>query len=506
MVRLNINLNVDMERFRAGMELARRSLEQILSNPEGGNENERHVEDHGDVRARQPGMGHGSTTDGGRGAGEVLSVDPGWVLRICADARRADDGGRVQPGSREHSADATAGRGIGQGEWLANNGWTFRASQPRQCVPGWWEADRRERLREFAEQQTFHEGVQELVQAQRHGTAGVLYWVANEGADISECTCLYPDTGRVCVHGETVGNCSRARWLTEDELHGLGEFDRDVALWRRELHEHMVADRAEEKANALLLEHLDEQQTRDWKNSHRFTVKAKSGRLYTIHRLGSQPVWCGDHQYCIQSIMQDIPAPDVCLARKLLIEADEERFLEIANDLTVYERASELTWYPPSTLEDAPNLRHELTRQLAAMDVIFVGDEANVINARHVMNNIYPSWAILLDNTVDSLKTHRDAVWELISPGVSYMPELSERPQGLTCLPVASCEFDQGTLLFTDNWGVVHPVHQERYIRISDSLITQWVDMSDEQIKTIIGNMLSVATGTSVMLRVRPGT
>jgi hypothetical protein len=84
----------------------------------------------------------------------------------------------------------------------------------------------------------------------------------------------------------------------------------------------------DERAETLLLEHLDSKQARDWKEAGLFGVVGSKGTLYEINR--DSFVYCGARQYCLQSYGW-VPGADACLARKLLIETDEDEFLRRAN-------------------------------------------------------------------------------------------------------------------------------------------------------------------------------
>jgi len=89
---------------------------------------------------------------------------------------------------------------------------------------------------------------------------------------------------------------------------------------------------ADERAEVLLLEHLDEGQRRTWKKDGCFSVKAASGLIYRLD-LGGGVMRSDKRHFCIQP-EEDVPWADAVLARKLLLEADEAKFLEIANDIT----------------------------------------------------------------------------------------------------------------------------------------------------------------------------
>ena len=94
------------------------------------------------------------------------------------------------------------------------------------------------------------------------------------------------------------------------------------------------------KARKLLLEHLRPEQAASFEKDEHFEVLAMSGRRYRI-KLG----WGGNseelndvrkvvNRFCIHP-REQVPHHDNMLAQKLLIEHDEERFLDIANRTAV---------------------------------------------------------------------------------------------------------------------------------------------------------------------------
>lgn len=87
---------------------------------------------------------------------------------------------------------------------------------------------------------------------------------------------------------------------------------------------------AEDRAEALLLEHLDDEQKRDWLTHKEFSIKSSKGTLFTLDRMWAYHLGCRGGKYCIQPTKR-VPVADAVLARMLLIQADEDRFYEIAN-------------------------------------------------------------------------------------------------------------------------------------------------------------------------------
>ena len=90
--------------------------------------------------------------------------------------------------------------------------------------------------------------------------------------------------------------------------------------------------RAGDRALQLLLRHLNEQQRAEYEHQSAFTVVAPSGNTYYLSR-NEVVAKIDNHivRLCIQPCTREsIPAWDVVLARKLLIEADERAFLATA--------------------------------------------------------------------------------------------------------------------------------------------------------------------------------
>ena len=96
---------------------------------------------------------------------------------------------------------------------------------------------------------------------------------------------------------------------------------------------------ANERAEALLLEHLTEEQAEHWKDKRKFVVMLPNGNSYTIDGERDIVIRADGTKWCLQP-EEYMPMADVCLARKLLLEADEAEFLERANNLSVYDGAT----------------------------------------------------------------------------------------------------------------------------------------------------------------------
>lgn len=113
---------------------------------------------------------------------------------------------------------------------------------------------------------------------------------------------------------------TRLRWNNERDTYGA--FYR--AIWQRPDEQWAATLRAEE----LLLSRLDDGQAKDYSEGRGFAIQAASGRTYRIHDNVVEDSdgcrWCLDSEGYI-------PVEDKMLARKLLIEADEEEFRRRAN-------------------------------------------------------------------------------------------------------------------------------------------------------------------------------
>lgn len=106
---------------------------------------------------------------------------------------------------------------------------------------------------------------------------------------------------------------------------------------------------AEVKAKELLFKYLTPAQRADYEKTGTFVVQAKSGREYVFGRCGSWVIriYERDERTPWQKVQRALgrklcigpawhesyPKGDVLLAQKLLLEADEKRFLQNANDM-----------------------------------------------------------------------------------------------------------------------------------------------------------------------------
>lgn len=100
-----------------------------------------------------------------------------------------------------------------------------------------------------------------------------------------------------------------------------------------------AAAEAAERARAILLENLDDSQRGELESDGHFHVETADGRRRYRLRPGSPPIRVQGEDgrrwsYCIHPL-HSYPIDDVTLALKLLLDADEERFLQIANATAV---------------------------------------------------------------------------------------------------------------------------------------------------------------------------
>jgi hypothetical protein len=95
---------------------------------------------------------------------------------------------------------------------------------------------------------------------------------------------------------------------------------------------------AQERAEQLLRDHLTIEQAAQLLKSNNFDVISESGKRYRVRRGERVLALEGEkatRQYCIHP-EGGIPAGDVMLAQKLMLEAAELDFLRIANESPAY--------------------------------------------------------------------------------------------------------------------------------------------------------------------------
>jgi hypothetical protein len=148
----------------------------------------------------------------------------------------------------------------------------------------------------------------------------------------------------------------KLRRIWDDQTRSYTEIDEAEFRrreWRSRRHSLVIRNRgraaalreklAERRAEALLREHLDETQWRDWTAHKRFHVQTADGeRVYEIRRgragniylvKGVNPRQPHVKRFCFHEYHPNgrVPVADNVLAQALFIQYDEERFLELAN-------------------------------------------------------------------------------------------------------------------------------------------------------------------------------
>lgn len=102
----------------------------------------------------------------------------------------------------------------------------------------------------------------------------------------------------------------------------------------------VITKPAEDRAEVLLRSLLSPEQRSAYDLHKHFDVRAQSGRIYRLHRGPVRNVHVLDHGgqgirgYCIHP-RETVPVADVLVAQKLMLEADEQEFLRIANAFSV---------------------------------------------------------------------------------------------------------------------------------------------------------------------------
>ncbi len=120
---------------------------------------------------------------------------------------------------------------------------------------------------------------------------------------------------------------------TDEEIAAAAEAQRLRVEARLQREAELAA--AKERAEALLLSCLDEEQRRELRAHDRFHVTAPSGRRYCIKRGRAGNVSARDSanrvvRYCIHDYV-GLPDADTMLGQKLMLETDEQEFLATAN-------------------------------------------------------------------------------------------------------------------------------------------------------------------------------
>ena len=95
--------------------------------------------------------------------------------------------------------------------------------------------------------------------------------------------------------------------------------------------------RARRRAKKLLLASLDADQRRELKRKGYFHVSGSKGNLYRVASAFPFNVRLAGYAkrsrvfFCLEAEDPDLPAEDVMLAQKLMLETDEGEFLRLAN-------------------------------------------------------------------------------------------------------------------------------------------------------------------------------
>lgn len=157
-------------------------------------------------------------------------------------------------------------------------------------------------------------------------------WVQWNAAGTSTAT-LYINTAPLVV-SNSGWQVAQLPERTPEQVEG----DRLAREQRRERRQREAAEleAAKERAEELLVSYLDEVQRGELRVHNRFHVTTTSGRRYCINRGRAGNVRRPEDRrvFCIHDY-EGLPEADTMLAQKLLLEADEEAFLRIAN-VTAY--------------------------------------------------------------------------------------------------------------------------------------------------------------------------
>lgn len=136
-------------------------------------------------------------------------------------------------------------------------------------------------------------------------------------------------------------NRTPTRVLTKEQVHALTEEQERQRLQhiREEAERRVAREEAEQKAEALLLMHLDRKQRKSYQKDHFFEVLSQSGKHYRVNFFRNRNVLEMDDakrkvaSYCIVP-RENIPLADQLLIQKLMLQYQENDFLRIANRST----------------------------------------------------------------------------------------------------------------------------------------------------------------------------
>ena len=106
---------------------------------------------------------------------------------------------------------------------------------------------------------------------------------------------------------------------------------------KRAAEQNRIAREAEERAEALLKEHLDQEQLAEFAAKQYFTMATRDGKRWyriskgaKVQQLDKPDGQVVLHRFCIHPV-EHVPACDTMLVQKLLLEHDEEFFVKTAN-------------------------------------------------------------------------------------------------------------------------------------------------------------------------------
>jgi hypothetical protein len=91
-----------------------------------------------------------------------------------------------------------------------------------------------------------------------------------------------------------------------------------------------LPSQAKKRARRLFVSKLDSTQRRSWTFRRRVEVVASSGRRYTMKPYGTFNIWTDTELFCVH-VDGNVPNYDKLLAQRLLLEADEQLFIAVAN-------------------------------------------------------------------------------------------------------------------------------------------------------------------------------
>lgn len=165
------------------------------------------------------------------------------------------------------------------------------------------------------------------------GTSAAFVWVdwtSNTTSDFADFT-WHNNSFQAWSNGTPAVNVW-TDWNVAEYVVPDVQFREDPDAVERRVNERAAAD---EKAMALLRENLTRRQRRELDRRGYFHVHTRHGeRVYRLSRGGVHRIRGEDGQrysFCIHPADGLWPAGDTTLAIKLLLEADEEQFLAIAN-------------------------------------------------------------------------------------------------------------------------------------------------------------------------------